>query len=280
MANDIDLSGSAAEEKKPVTVSDLHAALSAKYPAPSWAYFQEVSSGTGRFHSRTADGLAVGLWPSRGFETHGFEMKVRRGDFLREMKDPEKAEAIFRYCDRWWLVCPNKLVQVEEVPKTWGLMVLKGDRLYIEKAAPELPAKEWSRPFIASLLRDIHEQYIPKRSIQDEIKQAKAEAKASAEDTLKYQLKGLQAIADGVREFEKASGISIGIGHWSHGPKQIGKAVNIILNHGVEKQAKSLEYARDNLKRAVETLDKAIDELKREQGGETFDPNKEDEDDG
>lgn len=266
-----------AEGEKPVTVTELHAALAVKYAAPAWAYFEEVSSGTGVYHRRTADGLAVSLWPSRGYETHGFELKVYRGDFLKEMKDPEKAEAIFKYCDRWWLVCPNKLVKVEEVPKTWGLMVLKGDKLYIEKPAPELQSKEWGRPFVASLLRDINQQYIPKRLIEDRIEQAEQAATKAAEDTFKYKMHGLEETAKAVKEFEKASGVSIGVGYWRHTPTQIGKAVKVVLEHGVEKQAKDLERTRDQLQNTLKDVEKAISELRREQAGETFEPGEDDE---
>jgi len=50
------------------------------------------------------------LWPSRGLHLMGFEIKAGRGDWLRELKDPGKAEGIAAYCDQWWVVAPAEVI--------------------------------------------------------------------------------------------------------------------------------------------------------------------------
>jgi hypothetical protein len=261
-------------EIKIVTVRDIHTALAVKYPAPGWAYFEEVSNGTGAFHSRTADGIAISLWPSRGYEADGFEIKLSRSDFLNEMKRPQKAEAIFRFVDRWWLVTPKDLVKVEEVPKTWGLIFLKGEKLFVQKHAPGLKPKPWSRAFVASLMRDIHEQYIPKKAMDVEFTRIKNEATERAKSDMKFRLQELAKLEEDVREFEKASGIKIQ-DRWRHTPTQIGHAVNVVLEHGVDEQLKRIEHTRGRLAASVKDLDVAVELLRRERSGEKFDPHAE-----
>src|SRR5580704_8704369 len=79
-------------------------ALRKKYCPPAGAFIEQVPDGTGGYKRRTADGLGMLVWPSRGLELHGFEIKVARGDWLKELKDPTKAEAFSLHCDRWYVV--------------------------------------------------------------------------------------------------------------------------------------------------------------------------------
>lgn len=138
----------------------IFAALRKRFAAPEWAYFEEVRNGTGfsRRTTRTADGLAFSLWPSRGLELHGIEVKTHRGDWLREKKDPEKAEEIGRFCDRWWLaVTPGVVLDVGEVPSTWGLLEWDGKRWRTHRDAPSREAKPLDRPMLAAILRKASE---------------------------------------------------------------------------------------------------------------------------
>lgn len=139
----------------------IFAALRKRFAAPEWAYFEEVRNGTGfsRRTTRTADGLAFSLWPSRGLELHGIEVKTHRSDWLREKKEPEKAEEIGRFCDRWWLaVTPGVVLDVGEVPSTWGLLEWDGKRWRTHRDAPKrLEATPLDRPMLAAILRKASE---------------------------------------------------------------------------------------------------------------------------
>lgn len=119
--------------------------------------------------TRSADAIAMSLWPSLGLELHGFEFKVSRADWLRELKDPRKAETFKRYCDRWWLVAGSSaIVRPGELPNGWGMLVLQGDRLVRLADAPRLDPQPVTRPFLAALLRRADEA----RSIADAAQEA------------------------------------------------------------------------------------------------------------
>lgn len=81
-------------------------ALRKRYPEPAYALITEVRNSTGYARSRTgyADAIAMGCWPSRGLDVQGFEFKTDRGDWLREWKNPIKADQFVKYCDYWWVV--------------------------------------------------------------------------------------------------------------------------------------------------------------------------------
>lgn len=89
-------------------------------------YLTEV---TAPGHSgRRADAVHIGLWASRGAGTvEVCELKVSRADWLKELKDPKKAEAWWPYCHAFWLVVPCEgIVRDDELPKGWGLMMPSG----------------------------------------------------------------------------------------------------------------------------------------------------------
>ncbi len=105
---------------------------------------------------RTADFLAQDLWENQGLNLHGHEVKVSRSDWLHELADPTKAEAIKRYCDRWWLVVPTKAIVRDDLPDDWGLLVIgKGGALRVAKSAPPLDPEPWPPTFRASLMRAV-----------------------------------------------------------------------------------------------------------------------------
>lgn len=137
-------------------MTSIWTALRDRHCAPEWAYFEEMRNGTGysRAVTRTADALAFSLYPSRGLELHGFEVKTHRSDWLREKKDPEKAEEIARFCKCWWLATTEGVVKdVGEVPPGWGWLELVGKKLITRRTAPAREAKLLDLPMIAAILR-------------------------------------------------------------------------------------------------------------------------------
>lgn len=106
---------------------------------PEWAYLEEVRNAPGFDATRSLDALAVHLWPSRGHEIHGYEIKCSRSDWLRELKDPHKAEAFAGWCDRFWIVAAPGIVR-DELPIAWGLLEPKGSALRVVRQAKATPA--------------------------------------------------------------------------------------------------------------------------------------------
>lgn len=109
-----------------------------------------VRSDAGFDAERTADFMALDLWPSKGLVLHGHEVKISRSDWLNELKDPEKSGAFIPHVDYWWLVITDKaMVKDGELPPEWGMMAIGTDgKLRVVKKAPRLrPARlapnEW-----------------------------------------------------------------------------------------------------------------------------------------
>jgi hypothetical protein len=108
------------------------------------------------FDRRTADFMAVDTWASSGHAIHGVEVKVGRSDWLRELKDPSKAEEFVPFTNYWWLAVADKsLVRDGELPDGWGLLAPRGRSL----AAVRRPSKREAVPLtlarIAALLRAV-----------------------------------------------------------------------------------------------------------------------------
>jgi hypothetical protein len=149
---------------------NVYDALEKRYAAPAYAFFTEVGNATGSNCRRHADAVAMSLWPSRGLELIGIEIKSHRSDWVRERDNAEKAEAIHQFMDRWWLVLTDpEIIKPGELPKTWGLMIPRGDGLVAKVEAQELTPKPITRNFIAALMRKFHEKiesYVPRHEIQ------------------------------------------------------------------------------------------------------------------
>ena len=105
---------------------------------------------------RTVDFMAQDTWEAQGLKLHGHEVKVSRSDWLTELKDPGKSEAVRRFCDRWWLVAPSKALVRDDLPDGWGLLVLdRAGRLRVAKSAPALDPEPHPVTFRASLMRAV-----------------------------------------------------------------------------------------------------------------------------
>lgn len=132
----------------------MRAALARKFCAPEYALFYEVANATGGAARRSADAIAMGLWPSRGLSLQGFEIKVSRSDWRSEMKNPAKAEEIAQFCRHWWIVTPPGIVQEGELPEGWGLYEVQANGLRCVKQAPvNDDVVPITMAFLAALLR-------------------------------------------------------------------------------------------------------------------------------
>lgn len=148
-----------------LTESDMHRLLRDRYTkdsgnGPQYAYLTHVRDVAGFGATRTLDALALALWPSRGLDLHGFEIKCSRSDWLRELKDPTKAEVFAARCDRFWLVVSDPAIVADgELPAGWGLLAATpaGTALRCVTAAPPLDltaeARTVSRSWLVCLLR-------------------------------------------------------------------------------------------------------------------------------
>jgi hypothetical protein len=219
---------------------------------PAWAFVPKVRNAAGFQANRTIDALAMSLWPSRGLEIHGHEIKVSRSDWLRELKDPAKAEAFTDMCDRWWIVAGDaKIVAAGELPPTWGLMVATGRGLKITVQAPELPPTEapWMpKTFLAALLRSAtRTQLVTPAEIQAAVASARAEWDARHAANIESWRESRDGLRSIIRAFEVASGLSLDSWRESLDEEQaarIGAAVRLVLQGDakIEKYRRRLEH--------------------------------------
>lgn len=159
-----------------LNADDIKQLMRQRYSAPQYALFFEVTDQTGARHTGYADAIAMGLWPSRGIELEGFEIKVSSSDWRRELAKPAKAEKFAQRCDRWWLVAADGVVKDEtEIPSGWGWIVAT-DKLRIAKQAPKLEPMPLDHYFLAAILRSAAEfrQRALDAAIMDRVKAMRA----------------------------------------------------------------------------------------------------------
>ena len=103
---------------------------------PSFVLIPHVKNDAGHKGSRTIDAIGMSLYPSRGLELHGFEIKSTRSDWLRELVQREKSECWKSIVDRFWLVSDLGVARSSEIPTGWGWMEVRGRSLRQRMAAP------------------------------------------------------------------------------------------------------------------------------------------------
>jgi len=243
------------------TEADLLRLLAKRYEAPAWAFLRHVADGTGMRKNRTLDAMAMSLWPSRGLHLHGFEVKVSRGDWQRELADPAKADGFAAVCHAFWLVAPKDVVRAGELPPTWGLLVPHGQGLRAEREAPlqERPPLPWD--MLAAFLRGVakgQEDMVPRSEIESQLRAARAAGEKRAEDLAKISGPGrlLEALQKQVAAFEAASGIKIE----NYQAERIGEAVKQYMadRSASERARQCLAGTRDQFARVLASLDKAL----------------------
>lgn len=250
--------------KAALTESDVLALLRERHNRPGnggggeYAFMTHVRNAAGFEASRTFDAVAMSLWPSRGLSLHAFEVKCSRGDWLREMKEPAKAEAAARVCDRFSVVAATDTIVAEgELPLTWGLLVVRGGKLVCVKDAPLLPDGERSadtskraisRSFLVALLRSAGA--VPKTKPADiEAAEKRGSDRGAAAmqglvDSAKAETAELRSI---VNDFERESGVAIRNWYRSTDPAKVGAALRGVLNGDAESD-RALQRIRDSRK--------------------------------
>lgn len=223
---------------------DVREALARKFCAPEYALFYEVGDATGGRQRRWADAIAMGLWPSRGLYLQGFEIKVSRSDWLSEMRNPAKAEAIARFCRHWWIVTPPGIVKDDELPETWGLYEVKGNGLACVRKAPVMPdVQQIDMPFLAALLRRADEH--ARATVRDAVNDTMREERAAIEQTVRKRVEDelargrhqREAAATAFAEIRKATGTDLSddeIRRW-FSSEDFARAVGMVHRLGIAK---------------------------------------------
>jgi len=210
---------------------DLNALIRAKYPGPAWTVLHELRDGTGfNTAGRSADAIAFSTWPSRGLSIVGFENKSYRGDWIKELSQPEKAESIARFCDSWYLVCAENVAKLEEIPAAWGWLVPTAKGLKEMKAPQPTEVKPITRIFLMAIMRQIEKNYVSVKSVDDLVK-ARVKDEMISENRRGVQIKeDFEKMKAKVEEFKAASGLDI-LNTWKVPAKELGRAVKAVMDY-------------------------------------------------
>lgn len=235
----------------------LRALIMKRFPMEAWALLWEVADATGAKHSRWADAVAMGLWPSRGLDLHGMEIKASRSDWLRELKKPAKAETICSFCHYWWLVANDRVVNMDELPHTWGLLVPHGGGLKTIKQAPRLKPKPITDVFLAALLRAAAKPgaEVNKKALQAEFWRGQKDERERWERNEKRFEQRFTDLQRTVTEFESHAGFKLM--SYSHGAARVGQVVRDVLDGKHNREAEDIRHIRNLATILIENIDES-----------------------
>ncbi len=255
-----------------VSTEQLLNKLSKKYPSPQYAFLSQVRNHTGwinREHgTRTADAMALSLWPSRGLHLEGFELKISRSDWQHELKQPQKAEGIVEFCDYFTLVISDiSIIDIGEVPKTWGIKALQHGTIKTIRESPMLQAKPMDRAFLCGFMRNVAEStasmYTPTAEVDSIVKERVAA-------TIEYEIKKsnmkseqYDKLIDNLRKFKESSGLDLEQMQyaWRADPEKLGEAVKMVMDGEHRRLKERLIYLQQTASNILLDIDKQIQKM-------------------
>lgn len=244
-----------------MTCAELHEAMKKIFGPPGYTYMREVRNATGFDSTRSADAMALGMYQSRGRELWGFEMKVSRSDWVKELEQADKAESWMRYCDRWALVAGDaSIVHPGELPSTWGLYAPVKGKLKCITPCPLLHPAPLTRIALTALM--YASQKVDGEIVGKQIEQAVAEAKKHFYDQNERDAEAYRELSKRVEGFEKHTGLRIQYANDDRIAK-MGEVVNLVL-HGsreVEDQMRHVKYAISSVRDMLPALEKQLELL-------------------
>ena len=235
----------------------------------SHAFLEQVGNATGWDCNRHADAIVVSLWKSRGLEIIGFEIKVSRSDWLKELRSPEKADTIAKYCHRWYLVVGDKdIVQFGELPMTWGLLVphTKKTLKEVKPAVINENPEPVDMKFLCAILRQAQSQITDKAKLrvkyQEGYDDGKKEEKENIKDSMDWIKKDRDEVRRKINVFEKASGIALDDWRFKeNSPGKIGEIVKSILDGTYMKQVEDFKWLQKRAQNIVDTINEEIGKI-------------------
>jgi hypothetical protein len=244
---------------------EVVSALRVHFPKDAYALLEQVGNGTGYNVSRHADALVMSLWPSRGLDITGIEVKVSRADWKRELDKPDKAEPIAKYCDFWAIAAPQGLIDPLTLPEPWGLLEAcpKADGFVIKvvKRAERLEPKAIDRAFLAGILRQAQTPETALQTIRNEERERATEAAKEAVDYLSdVKTRALQSdlstLKERVADFETATGIPLE----NHTPNfygypsgaALGRALVYLVKHGTDDMCRAMGRVEGDARRVMQ----------------------------
>ncbi len=254
--------GAPLELNPAMTAGALGDLLAAKYPRDRYALFFNVPDDVGLKARRRADAIAFGLWGSVGHFVDGFELKVSRSDWLREVKQVEKADPFVARCDRWWLVTSSPAIaKLEEIPACWGWMAATKGGLRVQRPAPRLPQPAdgaMQRLFVLGVLRMAQEHNADpethRRAIDDLRRQHTETFEARIASEVERQTRKIPELNEKVAAAEKAVGLKITDWKFERVAKLAKKLVELSYGFDLAHVDKVLEGQENTLVNLIECV--------------------------
>lgn len=233
-----------------MTAHEVVRMIRARFEFPEWVVEEEVT-----LASRRLDVLAFNQWAARGRVLVGFEVKVDRADWLREVRDFAKAEPAVQQCDSFYVVAPQGVLQLEELPAGWGYLEVQGDRLvtraYPAKREPSLVMpRELAARFLTRFARRANDEeraaeHRERAGLRAEIRKEVEERHARERQDERAELQRLRGELD---QLLKALGTREG--EWRHLEHAM-QAAGVLARH---------DFQAGGLRRSLEHLARDLDE--------------------
>lgn len=253
-----------ADEK--ITANDIRNSLQQYYADPEWTLMFEVGNGTGGTLRRHADGVAMNMYPSRGYEIRGFEIKVSRSDLKHEIEQAEKAEAVCQYCDTWFLVVPKGLTKDIQIPLPWGIIEYCDEgKLRIKKQAEKLQRETLPVQFVAGMLRAQQ-----RTSRQDVAKRVESELQSRKEIWQKHKTWEMDRLRDDnermvkkLTEVKEQTGINLL--DWVPTSEIVAKLQAVSAVYDLEGTFRQLQYMHSTAQRVLTEIENVKNNLNMEE---------------
>ncbi len=229
-----------------------------RYEPPEWFTLREVPPDKG--HLRHLDLVAWNTFASRGLTVEGVEVKVSRADWLRELKDAAKAEETFAMVERFFVAAPPDVVKAEELPPDWGLLEIRGERVFKIRIPKQRERSTYSKSEVVGILRRVQSQWHRPELVRDLKKQvvdAEGAARKSFEAREEKRREEVRRIEDELRELRAA----IGIGWSADKVKVCGKFRELLERFGDGTDA--LASARETAERGIANLRDLIFQIEK-----------------
>lgn len=253
-----------------ITATDIRAALMKFYAPPGHRVLFEVSNDTGARAGRWIDALAFGIWPSTGHEIVGIEIKISRGDWKRELAMPEKAQALMRYCTRWFVAAPAGLIKPDELPATWGMLSFKDGAVKITTPAKLLDPEQITPGFMMAAMRMCHA--VDPELVNKIVTERLDEARKSIDREIQY---GIDSrVRDNSSRMERAVAVAervraitgVDIHDWSFDEATLACAYHFLKLTGLHS---SVGYGAE-IPGIINSLESALDGLKKMKDAPAF----------
>jgi hypothetical protein len=248
--------------QRSITSGDVKARLRERYALKDgWITMDEV---TPPKCDRRFDMLAIMGWQSRGHEVMGFEVKVSRGDWLAELKDPAKAEPLVRLCSRWWIAAPPDVVRVDELPPSWGLLVIHPEQIRTVKQAPTLEPEAWSDAIWRCMLlrcatREARTPDDPAKARTEGARESREASESAWKRELDRERSRITELEGIIRQAEQATGVNLG--RWCN-YHALGEAMQFLRDGRTDEMVRRIERDAHMMREAALRMRMAVRGLK------------------